>query len=140
MSETTETVTVEFENGRRLVAPSFEANPHGAHFLEAFDEAGKLVVRTNFEQLETDPEGEIDRLAAALCTDERYSSDYDVERYAISKKTGATLCFDARCGSYVRICDPDEQELVYWIFDEWAEDPELVLGALVGCLLGGAEL
>lgn len=34
--------------------------------------------------------------------------------------------------SYVRICEADGSELGYWISDEWAEDPQGVMGAILG--------
>lgn len=34
--------------------------------------------------------------------------------------------------SYVRVCGPDEREVAYWSCDEWREDPELVMGAILG--------
>lgn len=34
--------------------------------------------------------------------------------------------------SYVRICGPDGREFAYWSYTEWAEDPQLVMGAILG--------
>lgn len=42
--------------------------------------------------------------------------------------------------SYVRVCDPFGREIGYWIQDELAEDPSLVLGAILGCLVQGQHL
>lgn len=36
--------------------------------------------------------------------------------------------------SYVRFYDADGEEVVGWVCDEWGEDPELVMGALLGKL------
>jgi len=36
--------------------------------------------------------------------------------------------------SYVRVCDPDGLEVMYWIADEWQEDPAVVMGAIIGAL------
>lgn len=41
--------------------------------------------------------------------------------------------------SYVRIVDEDGEELVYWHVEEFAEDPALVLGALLGAMQNGAR-
>ena len=42
--------------------------------------------------------------------------------------------------SYVRfIRDVDKKELVYWTSDEWKEDPELVMGAIMACIQNGAD-
>lgn len=34
-------------------------------------------------------------------------------------------------GEYVRLCDPDGREVVYWHNDEWERDPVLVMGAIL---------
>lgn len=38
--------------------------------------------------------------------------------------------------SYVRIVQ-EGFELAYWVSDEWADDPEVVMGAIIGCANGG---
>jgi len=40
---------------------------------------------------------------------------------------------------YVRIVDADGHELVYWNSDEWAEEPGLVMGAIMGAAQNGAQ-
>lgn len=35
-------------------------------------------------------------------------------------------------GQYVRICDKDGNEILYWDAQEWADDPILVMGAIFG--------
>lgn len=39
---------------------------------------------------------------------------------------------DEEGASYVRVCRPDGSEQAYWTYDEWAEDPKLVMGAFLG--------
>ena len=34
--------------------------------------------------------------------------------------------------SYVRIVDSAGNEVAYWSCDEWAEEPQLVMGAILG--------
>ena len=41
---------------------------------------------------------------------------------------------------YVRVCDPLGREVMYWHYDEWGEDPKLVMGAILGALTRGAAL
>lgn len=41
---------------------------------------------------------------------------------------------DHLSGDYVRICDPDGEELVYWHYDEWERDPQLVMGAFINVM------
>jgi hypothetical protein len=36
--------------------------------------------------------------------------------------------------SYVRVCAPDGREVAYWTYTEWAEDPQLVMGAILGAV------
>jgi hypothetical protein len=36
--------------------------------------------------------------------------------------------------SYVRVCDPLGRETFYWASDEWEQDPEVVMGAIMGAL------
>lgn len=38
---------------------------------------------------------------------------------------------------YVRIEDKDGNELVYWHHNEWTEDPQLVMGAIMGAMANG---
>ena len=38
--------------------------------------------------------------------------------------------------SYVRILDKDRREIAYWSFTEWAEQPEEVMGAIMGAICG----
>lgn len=38
---------------------------------------------------------------------------------------------------YVRVCDPLGREIAYWNSDEWQEDPQVVMGAILGALMRG---
>lgn len=38
-------------------------------------------------------------------------------------------------GEYVRLCDPDGCELLYWDKEEWATDPALVVGAIINAAI-----
>ena len=40
-------------------------------------------------------------------------------------------------GGYVRVCDIDGNEIAYWDKQEWAEDPECVMGAIFAAATGG---
>ena len=37
-------------------------------------------------------------------------------------------------GDYVRLCDPDGHELVYWDWTEWRDEPQLVMGAFIAVI------
>ncbi|MDA8139795.1 MAG: hypothetical protein M0036_14185 [Desulfobacteraceae bacterium] len=39
-------------------------------------------------------------------------------------------------GDYVRLCGPDGAELEYWHYDEWRDDPQLVMGAIMRSAAG----
>jgi hypothetical protein len=54
---------------------------------------------------------------------------------------GGYLVFgcDATSGvDHVRVVNDDGAELVYWQADEWGEDPEGVMAAIMGALMNGA--
>ncbi len=34
-------------------------------------------------------------------------------------------------GEYVRLCDSEGAEVLYWDQEEWANDPSLVMGAII---------
>lgn len=40
---------------------------------------------------------------------------------------------DYMFGGYLRICDADGHEVVYWSQEEWQRDPEQVIGAVFRC-------
>lgn len=39
-------------------------------------------------------------------------------------------------GEYVRLCDPDGTEYLYWDQAEWEADPALVMGAIINAAAG----
>ena len=39
-------------------------------------------------------------------------------------------------GEYVRLCDPAGEEILYWDQEEWANDPALVMGAIINSAAG----
>lgn len=67
---------------------------------------------------------------------ENIDNDYGVE-CVVKLANGRELrtpAYPEDC-SYVRITH-NGYEIAYWISDEWAEDPEIVMGAIVGCMQG----
>jgi len=50
-------------------------------------------------------------------------------------RSGSTSS-DFVSGEYVRLCDPDGNELLYWDNEEWKEDPVLVMGAIINSAAG----
>ena len=62
----------------------------------------------------------------------------------IELKNGLLLCTDTAednpaGSSYIRVCNKRGKELAYWISDEWRDEPEFVIGALMGLLNSGGE-
>lgn len=42
-------------------------------------------------------------------------------------------------GEYVRLCNPEGEEVLYWDQDEWTHDPALVMGAIINAAAVAAE-
>lgn len=64
------------------------------------------------------------------------SEDYGVE-VVLDMPNGMQLHADgedATGTSYVRVCDPEGVEVMYWNAEEWGEAPEEVMGAIIGAL------
>ncbi len=62
------------------------------------------------------------------------------EEAAVVAQNGFELRYDTQGEvlTYVRVCDPVGRETAYWDAEEWAEDPQLVMGAILGALTRGA--
>lgn len=43
---------------------------------------------------------------------------------------------DCIAGGYVRVVDADGEDVAYWTSNEWAEDPILVMGAMLNAAAG----
>lgn len=59
---------------------------------------------------------------------------------ALVAHTGFELRYSASADenlTYVRVCDPLGREVGYWVDDEWKEDPQIVMGAILGALTRG---
>jgi hypothetical protein len=64
--------------------------------------------------------------------------DYGLEHATVTH-TGFELRYSAEGDvvDYVRVCDPLGREVAYWVSDEWEEDPQVVMGAIIGALTRG---
>ena len=133
--------SVRFSNGRGLHGPQVADNPCGADYLRVVDDGTQEAMIT-VNRLRHDPPDEMGRLMDAL-TDGRPAADgvlrdpqYPSEAVLVTAAGQRQLRVDAAGGeiSYVRVCGREGDELVYWSVDEWAENPELVCGALLGAL------
>lgn len=67
-----------------------------------------------------------------MTTTKEYGPEFVIE--LANGNTIHTDTFDRNPGgsSYVRVCGPNGEEIAYWVHDEWAEDPQLVMGAILG--------
>lgn len=137
-------LTIPLTNGRSITAPDVAENPGGCHFLAVMDTGGEQLMHTTFEQWETAPEREIRRFARAATKGSIGDElGYGPELTCVlAEHPGIELRIEPD-GDYVRVVDldrdpeDDDQELVYWACDEFADDPELVAGALLGALVQG---
>lgn len=61
---------------------------------------------------------------------------------ALRAHTGFELRYaaDTAVCDYVRTVDPLGREIAYWTADEWEEDPEVVMGAILGSLVRGRPI
>ena len=50
-----------------------------------------------------------------------------------------TAAYPNEC-DYVRITDRADNEIAYWVSDEWQESPTEVMGAIIGALNGGPDI
>jgi hypothetical protein len=53
-----------------------------------------------------------------------------------SLRCGADEDCPYEVGTYVRLCNPDGAEVCYWDHQEWADNPELVMGAIMRSAAG----
>lgn len=128
-----------------LHASDLDENPGGCHVLTV--RRGEHTAASTFEQWQTDPAAELTRLLGVLSAGRPARSICDSghgESVLTVTGTGRQLrfaCAPQDC-DYVRVCETDDTgtpaELAYWSCDEFADDPELVAGALIGALMGGA--
>jgi hypothetical protein len=136
--------TVTFDTGAQLLARCDDA---GCHVLRSVSADGIEALSTS-EAWETDPTGELTRLLDILSggRPQDLFSEYGWET-ALSASSSRALHVQASAQpaaenvavNYVRVCERDGEEIAYWSSDEWAEDPQLVIGALVGALEGIAR-
>lgn len=60
-----------------------------------------------------------------------YGDEFVVELANGNTIRTSTYADDPSGASYVRVCNPEGDEFAYWTSSEWAEDPKLVMGALL---------
>lgn len=75
--------------------------------------------------------------------DREQNLDYGDECGIPIGSAGATVRCDSyddnpAGASYVRVVDAEGREIAYWNYEEWAEDPGLVMGAIMGAMKGAS--
>lgn len=129
----------------RALEKALERNGIALQHGKALDVLAALCGRGDWNALSQalSPQGvdaqlsEFEREHAASCE----GLDYGKEAMLVAH-TGFQLRYSAETElcEYVRVCDPLGREIVYWNSDEWAEDPQLVMGALLGALVRGKPM
>lgn len=133
-----------------IVASTYETDEAGSRYLaverRTGHPAGSDGWARSWSVLTEAWAGDPDRVAAdlvafagALDATVQVSDDWGVE-HVWESETGLELRICAQ-GSYLRVgYDVDDDGPAYWTQDEFAEEPVLVVGALVGVLLSGPDL
>lgn len=69
---------------------------------------------------------------------EVFGADEHAPECVVKTEGGRELrcpAFPEEC-SYVRVTEDDGTEVAYWTYTEWEEDPQEVMGAIIGALKG----
>lgn len=113
---------------------------------QALDTLARLAGRRDWKEVVRSRRPEVldQQLLSVELEHIRHSADNDYgEEAALLVHTGFSLRYSAReeapC-DYVRVCDPAGREVAYWVSDEWRDDPEGVMGAILGALARGEPL
>lgn len=134
--------------GFSVVTNTYEAHPEGSSFVVVLDPAGEPVGQ--FEAGEWgDPEragkvmAEIWRLASSGWVEWTVGYGHEYVFAVSDAYQDRDVAGYVRCdvtGTVVRCLDADGNDAAggsaYWMDDEWVEDPELVMGAILGCAQG----
>lgn len=132
MSESIDTVIVEGDREAQLAAAfmvrqsklfSVEPLPH--EMFEFIFRAGEGIKERLSEFVNLAREVDSDEVVATLLDGTTIRSGvYDVDKALYL------------CGEYVQVVDVVGNEVAYWDYKEWEEDPILVMGAMVNALAG----
>jgi hypothetical protein len=112
---------------------------------QALDVLAKLAGKHDWKQVarEREPAALDARLMPMEREHIRENADNDYgEEAALLVHNGFQLRYSAQSETpdYVRVCDPLGREIAYWVSDEWRDDPELVMGAILGALAQGEPM
>lgn len=130
-------LTLRGVNGRCVRTETSESYSTGARFVavDLGDGGAPLAYATSDQWGDPTTGHQVMADLWAAATDELAVCDaeFGVE-WTFALARGAVRC--CPLGTYVRVVDADGRPLVdgsaYWVLDEWAADPELVMGALLG--------
>jgi hypothetical protein len=111
---------------------------------EALDILSVLYQFKNYNELANyiKPETAFDELddMEKIHAQDNLDTEYENECTIVAQH-GRKICMPAypeQC-SYIRIVDRANHEIMYWNYEEWQEDPQDVMGAIMGALNGGAS-
>lgn len=119
-----------------LTLRSNSAERHAGDYVRLCDDAGTELFRWESSQWEASPvEVMADIMVAAAKTDRSLIR----KELIVPLADGTTLrsgAYESRAdgpsvGEYVRVCEADGTEYLFWDSSEWAEDPVLVMGAII---------
>lgn len=132
-------VVVQLLNGMSLRSGSQEFQ--AGDYVRLCYADGSERSRWESHQWRDDPSGVMSAIMAAAANTEVALINKEV---VVKLACGATLrsgAYESRCGGpaageYVRLCEANGEEYLYWDSSEWAEDPELVMGAIINSASG----
>lgn len=116
--------------------------------------AGRFGIEVVRVSASPDPEWQWDDVIGSLVEKEKLPSAAADERSRGDERSSDSLgevhietaagaiiaapAYPQEC-SYVRLIDENHRELAYWDHQEWREQPEEVMGALIGAIASGSD-
>lgn len=101
--------------------------PHG----KALDAIASMMGHANWASVKSGVENSLRRHEQRHIA-ENQDTQYGAECILVAH-TGFQLRYDLQdaCTTYVRVCDPLGREIAYWDSDEWANEPTVIMAALL---------
>jgi len=92
-----------------------------------------ITYTSNVDAWQANAAEELDKLRDAICSEKIIDDvEYGPEREAVEVGGYSIRFGSANLSEYARVVNEDGEEMAYWVSDEFAEDPDLVCGALLG--------
>ena len=130
---------LQFHGGACLVTESADPNPNGVSYVQFTDSDGEELFRWESEEWADNPGpvmGDIvEKIRMASQSDFEYG---DNDELSISIGSGSLVSDLPKEGtkavSYMQFKDSSGREVAYWDIQEWTDEPEAVMGAIMGVL------